>query len=169
MKAKTKNIILAVGFLVMLFICYRFAFSRTFSVYGTYQGLKKENVLFENIPKQQYLLNRQNAYLDSLLNKYQIGGTSLQNNLLKSLNANGDTLGFKLVAFDKVHVFNKEQLTVNSHVFTLEGGFEEMLRLVHNLEQRTKFGEVVHARFEKKRDLRTRRERLEAEIIIQHY
>lgn len=161
--------VLAASLLVVLFICYQFAFSKTFALYDTYEGLKGENLMFENIPKRQYQLQRQNNYLDSLLQKYQIGGTSLQNNLLKSLNANGDSLGFKLVVFNQVHVFEKEQLTVNSHIFTLEGSFEELLHLVYNLEQRTTFGEIVQARFEKKRDLRTRKDRLEAAIIVQNF
>src|SRR5690606_32655935 len=155
MRSKTKNSILLVGFLITLFICY--------------QGLKKESVLFDNIPKQQYLLNKQNQQLDSLLGEYQIGGTSLQNNLLKSLNSNSDTLGLKLIAFHKAHIFEREKLKVNSHAFTMEGSFEKLLHLLYNLEQRTIFGEVVHVRFEKKRDLRTRKERLEVELIVQNF
>lgn len=169
MRSKTKNSILLVGFLITLFICYQLAISKTFSLYDSYQRLKKEHVLFDNIPKQQYLLNKQNRQLDSLLGEYQIGGTSLQNNLLKSLNANSDTLGLKLIAFHKAHTFEREKLKVNSHAFIMEGSFEKLLHLLYNLEQRTTFGEVVHVRFEKKRDLRTRRDRLEVELIVQNF
>ena len=93
----------------------------------------------------------------------------LQNNLLKSLNANADTLGFKLVVFNETHLFKKEQLEINSHVFTVEGKFDELLKLINNLEQKTRYGEIVHLHFQKKKDLRTRKERLEARVIVQHY
>tara|TARA_B100000953_G_C17816544_1_gene357084 strand:- start:92 stop:601 length:510 start_codon:yes stop_codon:yes gene_type:complete len=169
MKSKTKNSILLISFIGMLVISYKWAFSKTLSLYDSYNVLKTENILFENMPKQQYLLIKQNRYLDSLLNKYQIGGTSLQNNLLKSLNANADTLGFKLVVFNETHLFKKEQLEINSHVFTVEGKFDELLKLINNLEQKTRYGEIVHLHFQKKKDLRTRKERLEARVIVQHY
>ncbi|QLE02037.1 hypothetical protein HX109_10905 [Galbibacter sp. BG1] len=169
MKGKTKNIILLLGFLITCFICYRFAISNTLEAYTTYKKLEQENLLFKNIPKQQVMLKKQNVYLDSLLNKYQIGGTSIQNNLLKNLNTNSDSLGLKLVEFEKAHVFEKKQLTINSHIFTLEGSYGDLLKLIYNLEQRTKFGEVVHVGLEKKKDLRTREERLEGNIIVQHY
>lgn len=169
MKSKTKNRMLLAGFLILVFICYRLAYSKTFSLYDSYQELKREHVLFENIPKQQYLLNKQNRQLDSLLGEYQIGGTSLQNNLLKSVNTNSDTLGLKLIEFHKAHTFERENFRVNSHAFTMEGSFEKLLYLLYNLEQRTTFGEIVHVRFEKKRDLRTRKERLEVELIVQNF
>ncbi|MEL4309117.1 hypothetical protein [Joostella sp. CR20] len=169
MKNKTKNMIFVGGFLLVLFICYQFSFSKTLSLYSAYTDLKKERVLFESIPKQHYMLVKQNRYLDSLLNEYQIGGTSLQNNLLKALNANKDSLGFKLVTFNKTHIFKQEQLTVNSHVFTLEGTFEVILKLLYNVEQRAKFGEILHVYFEKKKDFRSKKERLEVNVIIQNF
>ncbi|MCX2679356.1 hypothetical protein OOZ15_05320 [Galbibacter sp. EGI 63066] len=169
MKNKTKNIILAIGLVLVLFISYQYAISKTIALRNTYKELSKENVLFQNIPRQQYMLNKQNQHLDSLLNKYQIGGTSLQNNLLKSLNQNVDSLNLKLVEFNDAHIFKRNDLTVNSHQFVVEGGFNSILKLVYNLEQKTKFGEVSHINFEKKKNFRTRKEFLQAFVIVQNY
>ena len=168
MSSKTKNIVAVTGFFIALFLCYTFAVSRTLKHRNTYRNLKKEVALFKDVPVQLQLLKRKEQYYDSLQRSFRLTETSLQNNILRTINAAAGEYGFKVIDFNEPHSFESGNLRKNSYRFTVEGGFMSLLQLLHHLEQKTKFGEIIHCRMEKKKDNRTQQERLQALIIIQN-
>ncbi|MCB0374651.1 MAG: hypothetical protein KDD04_01905 [Sinomicrobium sp.] len=168
MNSKTKNIIAVSGFCIALFLCYRFAVSNTLNYRSTYRSLKKEVTLFRDIPEQLAVLTRKEAYYDSLQHSFRIAETSFQNNLLRAVNSAAGTYGFKVIDFNEPHRFKADNLQKNSYSLTVEGSFMSLLKLLHHLEQETKFGEIIHCSLEKKKDYKTRQARLQAQIIIQH-
>ena len=169
MTNKTKKILLVVGFLVALIICYQFAVSKTIDLKKEYNALKLQETLFENAPKQVSLLTQKQKYYDSVLNKYQLNGNSVQNNLLKTINAFADSTNFKVVNFLEPHIIIKNDLKINTYQFTLEGNFNAVLKLIHKLEQKTKFGEIINLHFEKKTNFRTGKRYLQAHVLLKSF
>ena len=96
MSSKQKNIALIVGFIAILYICYLLAVSKTLEQEEQYNTLTKEVLLSKNAPKQLSLLKQKEVYYDSLLTKYQLDGSSIQNNLLKVINSYADVSGVTL-------------------------------------------------------------------------
>ncbi|UOB17879.1 hypothetical protein [Abyssalbus ytuae] len=169
MSSKTKNIILIAGFILALFLCYHFAVKNTLQEKQRYNKLKAEEVMFENIPKQLLTLNKKNEYYTGLLKKYQLGETSLQNNLLKTINKKAGELNLKVIDFNEPHIARKNGLNINTYTITLQGSFNNMIKLIYSLEQQTRFGELVNVHFIKQKNYRTRREYLQATIMLQAY
>src|SRR5690606_22464282 len=99
MSKKQKNILLVLGFVFVLFICYKFAISNTVEQKRQYKLLSQEALLYENTPKQLSLLRKKEAYYDSLLTEYQLDGSSIQNNLLKTINVFAEENDLKVVNF----------------------------------------------------------------------
>ncbi len=169
MTNKTKNIALLVGFLLALVLSYQLAISKTVALKKEFNLLKKQEVLFENTPKQISLLKQKQKYYDSLLIKYQMAGSSLQNNLLKTINAFADSSHIKVVSFLEPHSIVKDDLKINTYQFVLEGHYNAILKLIHKLEQDTRFGEITNLHFEKKKNFRTGKYYLQARVLLKSF
>jgi hypothetical protein len=164
-----KNRLLIGGSIVLLFLCYKFAFANTLALKAEYSKLSKEQKIFKNTPKQIALLKKKRQYYDSLLTKYKIGGTSLQNNLLTTVTTFSKTHNLQVVAFLEPHVFNEKSIEVNTYSFTVAGHFNDILQLIYTLEQRTKYGEIVSVSYQKKKNYRKGTSYLQAKIILQSF
>lgn len=169
MTQKTKNILLIGGFLVSLFICYKWAISNTLEQYNQYQELKKEQALFKNIPKQLSVLKSKETYYDSLLTTYKLKGSSVQNNLLKFINDYATKNQVQVVHFAEPHIIEKNDLVVKTYDINLQGGYNNLNELIYLLEQETKFGEVISLHFEKKKNFRTNKNYLQARILLKSF
>ncbi len=169
MTNKTKNIILILSSVLAFVLCYLLAISKTIDLKSEYDKLNQEATLFENAPKQVSLLKQKEKYYDSLINKYQLNGSSLQNNLLKTINTYADTTNIKVINFLEPHSITKNDLKINTYQFTLEGDFNAILKLIHKLEQQTKFGEIINFHLEKKTNFRTSKNYLQAHILLKSF
>lgn len=169
MTKQQKNIVLIIGFIVVVYICYQFAISKTFEQKTQYDALSKEVVLSKNAPKRLSLLKQKEVYYDSLLTKYQLDDSSIQNNLLKVINAYAYANNLKVVSFLEPHIITKNDLTVKTYDFTLEGQYNAINQLIYKLEQQTKFGEIISLYFEKKKNFRTGRYYLQARVLLKSF
>lgn len=166
MTNKQKNIALILGFILVLFISYKYAISNTLELKKEYKSLKQQELLFKNVPKQFSILKQKEKYYDSLLVKYQLKGSSVQNSLLKNINTFAETNNIQLVSFLEPHIFQKDNLIYNTYQFTLQGRFNNILELIHKLEQDTKFGEITNLYFERKKNYKTGKRYLEASVLL---
>ncbi|PQV47442.1 hypothetical protein CLV33_107231 [Jejuia pallidilutea] len=169
MTNKTKNIVLVVGFLLVLLLCYQLAISKTVALKKEYNTLKQEEILFENAPKQLSLLKQKRMYYDSLLTKYKINGSSLQNSLLQTINSFADSSNIKVIGFLEPHIIQMNDLKVKSYQFTLEGEYNSIIQLIYKLEQETKFGEISNLHFIKKKNFRTGKYFLQAHVLLKSF
>ncbi|WP_412560633.1 hypothetical protein [Winogradskyella sp. MIT101101] len=169
MTKRQKNIVLILGFIVVLYICYQLAIQKTLEQKEQYNTLTKEVVLSKNAPKQLSLLKQKEVYYDSLLTKYQLDGSSIQNNLLKVINAYAEANNLKVVSFLEPHITTKNDLTIKTYDFTLQGQYNAINQLIYQLEQQTKFGEIISLHFEKKKNFRTGRHYLQARVLLKSY
>lgn len=169
MTSKTKNILLLVGFVLVLFVCYKLAISKTLTIKSEYNTLKKEELHFKNTPKQLSLLKQKQRYYDSLLVTYKLDGSSIQNNLLKVMTTFADEHNLKVISFLEPHIIVQNDLTVKTYEFVLEGDYNATLQLIHQLEQQTKFGEIISLDFEKKKNFRTGKYYLQTKVLLKSF
>jgi hypothetical protein len=169
MTGKTKNILLTLGLFLTLVLCYSLAVSKTVALKRHYSSLKQEAILFKDTPKQVSLLKQKQRYYDSLLNRYQIKGSSIQNNLLKTINVLAKEHNLKVVHFLEPHEDESNGLSIKSYPFTVEGGYNNILKLVYYIEQNTKFGEIINLHFERKKNFKTNKHYLQAHILLESF
>ncbi|WP_323028507.1 hypothetical protein [Gelidibacter japonicus] len=166
MTSKTKNILLLVGFIIAIILCYNLAFSKTFIVKSTYDKLLKEESFYKDAPKTLSVLKQKEHYYDSLLTKYRLNEGSIQNTLLKTINEFAIENNLKVISFLKPHYFTDQDLIIKSYQFILEGDYNSIINFVYQLEQKTKFGEIINVHFDKKKNFRTGRDYLQAQVIL---
>lgn len=167
MNSKTKNLVLVAAILVVVLLCYQLAISKTFQLKNDYKNLQAEQALLENAPEKLSLLVKKQVHYDSILNKMNLGNTSMENNLLRVINIEAEKNKLKLIDFNDPHTAEVNANQINTFDFVLQGGFTALLKTIYALEQENTFGEVVHLHFEKKRNYRTRNNFLEARVFVQ--
>lgn len=169
MTKKQKNIALIIGFVFALIICYQLAINKTLEQKEQFNAMSKEAVLFKNAPKQLSLLRQKEVYYDSLLTKYQLDGSSIQNNLLKVINRFASDNNIKVISFLEPHIIINNDLVINTYEFLLEGDYNAINKLIYQLEQQTKFGEIINLHFEKKKNFRSGRYYLQAKVLLRSF
>jgi hypothetical protein len=112
-------------------------------------------------------LEQKEKHYDSLLRHYQITETSLQNNLLQTIDRYAKDQSLKVVSFSEPHAYTEDDKTTSSYAFSVAGDFQEILGLAYQLEQRNKFGMIASLDFEKKTDYRNGSKHLEGHFILQ--
>lgn len=166
MKQRTKNTILVIGFVMIVIMAYKYAISNTLQLHNDYKSLKKDADIYNNLPLQLAALKQKEKYYDSLLIKYQLNGNSVQNSMLSTINAYAEKHNLKIVSFLEPHQIIEQDLIINTYKFTLEGGYNAIVNLLHQLEQKTKFGEIINLNFEKKKNYRSGTYYLQASVLL---
>lgn len=169
MNQKQKNRILIVAFLLLIVIAYKFAISKTFEAKDKYKSLQQEAIAFKNLPNQLSTLKLKQRYYDSILNKYNLGKASIQNSLLEIINSHADSLNLKVDNFTEPHRIQQNELSINTYQFTLTGEYNDIIRLIHVLEQKTKFGEIISLHFEKQKNFRSGTSYLQAHVLLKSF
>ncbi len=164
---KNKNTVLLILLLLAVFLCYKLAIANTLALRKEYLSLKKEEVLFENIPQQLGVLSKKEIYLDSVLQKLDLNNSSIENNLLRVVNKEAAENNIKVIDFNAPHTSEKDNNKVMTYMFTLEGGYISILKVIHNLENQRNFGRVVHLDLVKKRDYRSRKTYLQTLVFLE--
>ncbi|MBQ0735005.1 hypothetical protein [Aquimarina celericrescens] len=169
MTQRNKNILLIVGLLLMLFIAYRFGYSKTFSLRSEVTKLETQKLAYQSAPAQLAALTNKEKQLDEILQKNNVEGSSLQNNILTTLNTLSNLSEFKIIAFEEPHIFTNEtsQKTATTYNFTIQGNYKSLIDVVYALEQKYSFGNLIHVDFEKKKNFRTRKSYLQCRVLLQ--
>jgi hypothetical protein len=168
MNLKKKYTLLSFGFILLIWIAYQFAFSKTLNLNSTFNSLKQQDELFNSISENINLLKQQEIYYNSILNKYQISSeSSFQNNLLKIINEIAEMNKMKVISFKDPHIFNLNNVKQETYSFTIEGDFNSIIKLMYSLEQHHKFGKIISVSFEKKKNYKNFTESLQCTIFLQ--
>lgn len=169
MTQKTKNIVLIVGFLLTVVIAYKYAIVNTLQLKSEYKTLKQEAIVFNNLPSQLSSLKQREKYYDSLLTKYQLNESSMQNSMLRTINTYAKAHNLIVVDFIEPHKIAQNDLTVNTYKFTLEGDYNAIITLIYQLEQQTKFGEIINLNFKKLKNYKTGKFYLQAGVLLKSF
>ncbi len=167
MKINGKNKLLFLGIVLMLLASYRFAITNTLDARKESQRLEQQKDQVGNIPKTMAALRQKESYYDSILKKLDIGDTSVQNNLLRTINEEAKVRNVKVIDLNEPHVEIEDNNRRITYSFSLSGSYTGILKTIHTIERKGNFGEIVHMDFEKRKNHRTGRSSLEAIVFVQ--
>jgi len=169
MNQKNKNILLVFGLVLLVLIAYFFSFSKTIDLNNQLLILEKKKQLYESAPRQLSLLSNKEKNLDQFLQKNNLTGLSLQNNLLEVLNKESVTNDIKIISFNEPHEYKEasKKSTVTTYKFELSGSYNSLIKVLHKLEQEYSFGNITHFEFRTKKNYRTRKSELLCTVLLQ--
>lgn len=167
MKIDKKNKMLFAGIAVLLFASYQFSINKTIQLGKESERLNAEVEKFKDIPNKLAILGQKNVHYDSILGKMDLVDTSIQNNLLRTINQEATKTHTKVMEFKQPHLYQMGENSLLTYSFNLNGDYKNILRVVHTIEQKGNFGEIVHVDFQKKKDYRTNKYSLGATVFVQ--
>lgn len=167
MQIDKRNKLLFGGIVVLLIASYQFAINKTVLLRSESQRLNLEVEKFKDIPNKLALLNQKNVYYDSILGKMDLVDTSIQNNLLRTINQEATKTNTKVMEFKQPHLYQVGENSLLTYSFTLNGDYKNILKVVHTIEQKGNFGEIVHVDFQKKKNYRSNKYSLGATVFVQ--
>ncbi len=168
MKLDPRQRFLAILFIgaLLLFLSYPMAIRRTVEANQTYKELRSKSQISKDLPQRLALYKKKDLYYDSILNQINLGSNSVQNSLIKFINGIDKENSAQILEFNKPHLSQEDNNRVTTYQFKLQGSFQSILKTIYQLEQNGNFGEVVYLDFEKKRNYKTGKDRLEATVFI---
>ncbi|WP_299334894.1 type 4a pilus biogenesis protein PilO [uncultured Psychroserpens sp.] len=169
MTQRTKNVLLIIALVLLAAIAYRYAIVNTLELKREYKRLGQDVDLLENMPSKLSSLKQRKIYHDSLLTRYQLGESSIQNSMLNTINTFAISNNLKVVEFIEPHKVAKNDLIVNTYQFSLEGHYNDMISLIHKLEQQTKFGEFINLNFKKYKNYKTGKSYLQVNVLLRSF
>ena len=150
-----------------MFVSYQFAINKTILLRKESKRLNLEVEKFKNLPNKLSLLNQKNAHYDSILGKMDLVDTSIQNNLLRTITQEGVKTNTQVMEFKQPHLYQVGDNSLHTYSFNLSGNYKNILKVVHMVEQKGNFGEIVHVDFQKKKNYKTNRYSLGATVFVQ--
>jgi hypothetical protein len=167
MNNKNKNILLVVGFFVVLFIAYSFSIKKTMEAKELLTTLWSEKELQSNAQSKIFNLQQENAHLDAILRKRDLSiENSFQQTLLKKINSFAEKEKITIISFEEPHEFERNEINLKTYFFEIKGDFRALLKLINELE-RQQLGQLVSVNFTKKKKYRTNRTALSCQFYIQ--
>ena len=167
MKLTKKNKYLIFGILAMLVISYKLALENTIVAKMRYSENVEKQASISNLPKQLSMLSQKEQFLDKQLQELNLEDTSMQSSLLKFLNKQVRQHKVKVIDFNSPHIITTENEEIATYIFNLEGGYTNILKTLNSLENNGSFGSITHVGFEKKKNYRTKRTYLQAEVFLE--
>lgn len=167
MKIDKRNKMLFAGIAILFLASYQLAINKTILLGKESKRLGLEVEKFKDIPNKLSLLNQKNKHYDSILGKMDLVDTSIQNNLLRTINQEATKTNTKVMEFKQPHLYEVGENSLYTYSFNLNGNYKNILRVVHTIEQKGNFGEVVHVDFQKKKNYRTNTFSLGATVFVQ--
>ena len=130
---KQKFILLSASLVVLIWICFEFSFSKTYTLWKECRRLEQQQALIKEIPEQLPVLTSKVEYLEKILGNSE--GEDFSTLILDQVNTLCQKNGVRLKEIPEKHVFNGPNLIVETLDINLQGGFSDQLRLVSELEK----------------------------------
>lgn len=167
MRLDKRNKVLVGGFVLVLFVCYQLAIKKTLALRSQYLRKTEQHKQIRGILGKLTDLRNKELQLDSQFEALNLSSTNVQNELLRFLNEQGGQHAVKIIDFKAPHVVREGNTTTRTYRFVLEGRFTDILKVAHGLEIKGNFGGITHMALEKQRDLRQKRNYLQASLHVQ--
>lgn len=164
---RSKNRLLFVSFLVMLFVSYQMAISKTIDARNECEKIEEQLVNAGDAPRKVKLLEKEKQQLYSLMGK-EVSSNELQQSLLTTVTSYCSSNKTVLVCFPKPVVSNTDNIALETNVFTVEGSYNKLLELQYLLEKEYRMGKITSVLYKAKRNYDTRKYSLSITIYLQN-
>lgn len=165
---KKKTRYLLIGFAVFLLLSYQLSISNTFEARSECKTYEEQLKFIEDAPQKIAIIESQLAQIENRIGKNTVAQGDFQKLLLEKVSKYCQLNNLILREFPETNSFSRQEYLVETNVVVVEGPFIKLLKLVYELEQKSRIGKVVALQFSAKKDLKTNVLRLSATIYFQN-
>ena len=149
----------------MLFLAWQFAIKPTIKA-------RKKNKQYKKVQNRAEGAEVQIIQYQKMLTSYD---ADLENKaafsretLLAEVNSFCKNKNIRVNDFADVKMYEEGSYSIQDNELKVQGAFKDMIALIYHLEQESPYYQIVSVNFNKKRDLRNRKEVLISSIRIRH-
>jgi hypothetical protein len=164
---KTRARIAAAMFCLLAMASYTFSVRKTLEQYAVNKRLKTELSLARDVPSKLSGLDNQLKSMNLVLNSRQVESRDVRKRLVTVITAYCADHGLVFSELSEPIIEAKGEFRVQTSLIKLQGPFDDMLRLIYNLEQHERLGKAVSLHMFKKKNHRTKSEELFAHLYYQ--
>ena len=146
---RKKNQILWIGGAALVLFIYFFTISDTLDLISETNALEERTQQSADMPGTVVILKSQIAEIEKLMGASRDSGKTFQNELLDVVSAYCKESGIVLKEFPAPVVHRDHSYRVETSMFTIEGHFTGLVKLVYLLEQVKRIGRVASVEFVK--------------------
>lgn len=166
---KVKLRLLLAGSLLSLWVFYTSFVADSFDLYEQQSSLKDSLKTLENAPEQLNLLSSKLKRLEKkagLSSKTDV--TDIQQSLLGITTKYCNENNCIIRSIPSISATKEKDISVETHIFSIEGSYKNLLQLVYLLEQKYQVGKVSSVLFRAETDNKSKKRFLQATYFIQH-
>jgi hypothetical protein len=165
---KRKNLYLFFGVIALSILSYNLAIKKTLQLH--FRSTELTHLLNSSIEAPDRLsdLRKEDEQLVRLVGNNVNDASKVRLMLLGNCSQLCDSLGCKLLKVDGVHTNAEQEMTINTHIFTLEGSFSQIVLFLRELETTFKEARIVAVHYDSRTDPRIKSVQLEATVYVQH-
>jgi len=149
------------------FAAYKRSFKFTIDAYNEYHELSDKLNEISSSSNTIQELDAEIRYFDNLLGKENVESVLVQQEILNFVTNKSKSV--HVFDLSEVHEASDNEFVIHTNQLTIEGSFEELLKIVYDFEKEFSYSRVVNTSFFKKKDFKTRRIKLYVKIIFQNY
>ena len=131
---KQKFRIIAAVIVALIWMSYHFSFSRTIDLWKECKRLEQQQAFIKEIPEQLPALTEKVQQLEKILGNS--GSEDFSTSILEQVNMLCQKNNVRLKEMPEKHVFDGENLIVETLFINLQGNFSDQLLLISDLEKK---------------------------------
>ncbi len=158
---------LGITILISIAIIYEAALKKTINTYKECNNLELQIQVANDAPMKMSELKRKNERLDVLLGTGGMYG-DIQQSIMGVVTGYCNQNELTLEEFPTPASEKNNGITIETNVFTIEGGFNKLLDLVYLFEQKYKLGKIVSVIYKLKKENSSHASKLNAIIYLQN-
>jgi len=166
---KQKNRALLVIFILLAFASYKRSF--VLSIIAN-EEIKQQELNLSKVDNSEESLQQliySISSLDKTIGKTNLKPDKIQQEILNALATYSKIYNVSLESIEETHSYKNVDFSVLSNEVILEGRFNNMTKMIYDLELNFQFARLINVEFYKKKILSTKKTKLYAKILFQHY
>ncbi len=166
---KQKNRALLVIFILLAFASYKrsFVLSIIANEEINQQEFNLSRVKDSEINLQHLLYSI--SVLDRTIGKSNLKPDKIQQEILNALARHSKKYNVSLESIEETHTYKNVDFSILSNEVVLEGRFNNLTKMIYDLELNFDYARLINVEFYKKKILSTKKTKLYAKILFQHY
>jgi len=164
---QTKLKWLAGGYAIALILCYTLGFRKTAQVYAEYNEKQKMNLSGQTEAVSMNMLTGKRLVLESMRKLYTTDTVVLDRQFLEKLDSCCKEFDLSLKEYKPIPSHEPGE-KISTRMITVEGKFEDALKMVYVFEQKEQLCRVASVNFRKYIDNRDKKYRLACTMYVQN-
>lgn len=166
--AKQQVILLIAAFFAGLLLIYSIAIKSTIKTKNTYRDLKEKARMMEYAPGKIDELQKQLVRVNNMISSSVQAETDLHQQLLGIISSYCQKNRLVIKEFPEIHSYARNDLSIETNMIVIEGGFIKLLKLLYMLETKKQLGKIASVDFSSYFDRKSKHYKLTMKLFIQN-